>query len=629
MTTVYNLRGEALELGEQLGAPGGEGTTFRLIHDPSLCAKIYHSTAAAERLTEVRRKLDVMVAAPPADPTLKQYKVHAFAWPRQLLFSDQTRQNLCGFTMPALDLKQCAPASAYIDFTGRRTSWTGTWEHLLTAARNLASAVEAVHRRQHVIGDLNDRNIFISSQGLVSLIDCDSFQITDSTTGEVFRCNVAMDEYQPPEYANAGASPATDYFALAVLLFRLLMQGTHPYAARGQAVEEAGSSREKIQLGKFPYQNTEADIEPPPHALPFEILPNALRQLFLRCFREGNRNPLARPSASEWKQTIDRELKRLCRCKEHSGHLYTKDLKHCPWCEEIAQGKDDPFPEGQIPIATKSRWWRPGHRLAPPDGQEELPPQLKIDSIQAHFLNVPPGQLLRGTIQISNVGGGVLDGKMAASVPWISLSTTILDRSRHRQEIAFHVSTVNWACGMQDRGTITITSNGGTEEIPIQVSIESPEPVRRRLQRLIILPASSFFALLSIVMAAAFRSNRGVVFAVGLCLAAVLLFGTRSLIRRQKEQALASAIISLVLATSLYGLIHHPWNEPPVVLIAMLAATGMFFALYSALMLLESNLLLFAAKRYRWQMGLTICCVAALLAGMALTPLLFLMQTSR
>lgn len=629
MTTIYDSRGEALELGEQLGSPGGEGTTFSLLRDPSLCAKIYHSTAAAEKLAEVRRKLERMIASPPADPTLKQYKVHSFAWPQQLLFSDQARQNLCGFTMPALDLKQSVPASAYIDFTGRRTSWTGTWEHLLAAARNLASVVEAMHRKQHIIGDINDRNIFISSQGLVSLIDCDSFQIADATTGEIFRCNVAMDEYQPPEYTKTGASIATDRFALAVLLFRLLMQGTHPYAACGPAVENASSSSDKILLGKFPYQNRDKEIEPPPHALPFAILPNSLRELFLRCFCEGNQDPQARPTATEWKQSIDHELKRLRRCKENSSHLYTKELRHCPWCEQVAQGKDDPFPAGQIPVATRSRWWHSAHLPASSAENGEVPPQLKVDKIQARFLNAQPGQLLPGKIEISNIGGGILEGKIAASSPWIALSTTVLDRGRHRQEIAFQVSTVNWACGMQDRGTITITSNGGTSEIPIQVSIQSSEPIRKKLQTRVILPSSALFALLSIVLAAAFRPSQGVLFAFGLSLAAVLLFGTRSLIVRHKQRVLSSAIASPLIAAGLYGLSRHPWSEPPTMLIAVLAGTGMFFALYAALMLLESRLLILTAKRHRRQIWLLVCGAAIMLAGFAFLPLLLLMQSSR
>lgn len=620
MTTVYTWKGEALELGEQLGSPGGEGTTFRLIRDSSLCAKIYHAQTNPEKRNELRRKLEVMISAPPADPTLKQYKVHSFAWPQQLLFSDQMRQSFCGFVMPVLDLKRCVPASAYIDFTGRRASWTGSWEHLLASARNFASVVEALHRKQHVIGDINDKNIFIGNRGFVSLIDCDSFQIRNPSTGEIFRCNVGVDEYQPPEYTSTGATIETDLFAMAILIFRLLMQGTHPYAARGSAVEHASSSRDKILIGKFPYQTAEKNIEPPPHALPFEVLPHFLRQLFLRCFREGNRDPHARPSAAEWKEVLDEERKNLRRCKKQNLHVYTKELKQCPWCRQIGQGKDDPFPEAQIPVANESRWWQPLRHAAPQSGGTNTPPQLKVDRVQTRFHNVPPGQLLQGNIQISNVGGGVLEGKLTTSAPWIALSTKALDPSRHRQEIGFRVSTVNWVCGMQDQATITITTNGGTEQIPIQVSIENPAPVRKRLQTHVILPSTLFFTLCSILVAAALTPRTGFLFSLGICLLALLLSGVRGLIRKHALQSVICLLLALYLATFLYSELQHQSIENPAALSAIFSAVGMFFALYSALMLLEKKLLTFTARRYRWQTALIIFVTALTLAGAALLP---------
>ena len=60
---------------------------------------------------------------------------------------------------------------------------------LIHAAANLARAFSAVHDHGHVIGDVNQSNIRVASEtAMVSLIDCDSFQI--SANGKVFPCEV-------------------------------------------------------------------------------------------------------------------------------------------------------------------------------------------------------------------------------------------------------------------------------------------------------------------------------------------------------------------------------------------------------------------------------------------------------
>src|SRR5205823_523526 len=69
--------------------------------------------------------------------------------------------------------------------------------YLLHTTRNLCAAVHAIHERGYVIGDLNESNILVNNQALITVVDTDSFQVPG--LGGTFRCPVGKPEYTPPE----------------------------------------------------------------------------------------------------------------------------------------------------------------------------------------------------------------------------------------------------------------------------------------------------------------------------------------------------------------------------------------------------------------------------------------------
>jgi hypothetical protein len=114
----------------------------------------------------------------------------------------------------------------------------------------------------------------------------------------VYRSLVGKPEYTPPDlqgysFADVDRQPEHDAFALAVLIFRLLMEGFHPfdgvYRGRGEPPELGA----RIRNGYFPYARGRTGIEPSPLAPPFEMLHPDLQALFVRCFEEGHRNRIA------------------------------------------------------------------------------------------------------------------------------------------------------------------------------------------------------------------------------------------------------------------------------------------------------------------------------------------------
>ena len=357
---AYDAMGRAYHL-SPTGKEGGEGRIYTIDGRAKLCAKLFHE----QRLTEeLHKKITVMVANPPDDPM--QPRHFSIAWPQNVLYADSAKSQFIGYTMPYLE-QSFQEAHLYYDKSDRTRSFAGTftWEHLLCAAWNLSSAVAALHDKGHCIGDLREKNILVAPDSLITLIDCDSFQVLDNNTGTVFHSRVGNPEYLPRELQNASFSDQdhdryyADLFALSVLVFRFLMQGFHPYQSRGSAVVDAASTADKIQLGLYPYVHGALDeyagrLNPPAYAPPYDAIPKSVRDLFKRCFFEGHQNPRKRPSAREWYEALGRESAHCQRCSVNEDHIYSDELDTCPWCAFVAEGMEDPFSEAKPPPAAPS-----------------------------------------------------------------------------------------------------------------------------------------------------------------------------------------------------------------------------------------------------------------------------------
>jgi WD40 repeat protein/serine/threonine protein kinase len=323
---------------------GGEGAIYEVPHYPNLVAKVYH---AQRRTPERIAKLQIMVAHPPVNPT-EHLNHPSIAWPTELLRDTATNQ-LVGFVMPRV--RQMLPLSeVYNPRARRRQLPLFNYRYLVRTARNLCAAVQAVHQAGYVIGDLNESNVLVSDQALVTLVDADSFQVRDPETGVVYRSLVGKPEYTPPElqgcsFADVDRQPEHDAFALAVLIFRLLMEGFHPfdgvYRGRGEPPELGA----RIRNGYFPYARGRTGIEPSPLAPPFEMLHPDLQALFVRCFEEGHRNRSVRPRVEDWLEALEGAEDALQQCGQNEQHYYWVHWSGCPWCaRQQALGGRDPFP---------------------------------------------------------------------------------------------------------------------------------------------------------------------------------------------------------------------------------------------------------------------------------------------
>jgi DNA-binding helix-hairpin-helix protein with protein kinase domain len=340
---LSNQKVSQINLTVSLGR-GGEACIYTVPTDTNLVAKIYHKPTP-----EQGRKLEVMLASPPEDPTASLGHI-SIAWPTEVLRGTDKNHEIVGFLMPRI--RGMRPV---IDFYNPRTRRQHcplfNYQYLLRTARNLAATFAALHASGYCVGDVNESNILVSDRALVTLVDTDSFQVHDSENGIVYRCQVGKPEFTPPELQNKTFAlcdrvVAHDLFGLGVLIFQMLMEGMHPFSGIYQGLGEPPPYEARIASGHFTYsQSKSVPYIPTPIAPPWKIIPPNLQQLFLRCLEDGHDNPLLRPSAQTWVLALAEAENALISCTVNPQHRYSNHLDKCPWCERTVQlGGRDPFP---------------------------------------------------------------------------------------------------------------------------------------------------------------------------------------------------------------------------------------------------------------------------------------------
>jgi DNA-binding helix-hairpin-helix protein with protein kinase domain len=343
----------------EIGA-GGEAVVYGVPGDATLVAKLYH-----ERGIERARKLGVMLAHPPAMP-----EGTATAWPADLLLDGAGE--FAGFVMPRAEGPRLF--EFYNPISRRETAGGFHAGRLHRAGRNLAAAFAALHAAGYVVGDVNESNLLVSPiDAGVTLVDADSLQVRDPQSGIVFRSRVGKPEFTPPElqgmsFDEVDRTETHDRFGLAVLLFLLLMEGTHPFATRTRGDGEALPVEERIRRGLFAHAGL-AECSPPRLSPRFDALHPELQALFVRAFVAGHADPAARPSPAEWRDTLASAETALATCATNPLHRHAAHLAACPWCERMALlGGRDPFPAPGTAVVRGPRARAPRPRLvaAPP-----------------------------------------------------------------------------------------------------------------------------------------------------------------------------------------------------------------------------------------------------------------------
>lgn len=329
-TAFIDDQGKQVSLGAELGR-GGEAVVFSVEGQPELVAKIYHQPPG----TEKAEKISQMVK-------LQSERLRALsAWPVGTLFIAGKR-SVAGFLMKNVSRFKdihllYSPKSRAREFPPK-----ANWRFLIHTASNVARAFSVIHDHGHVIGDVNQSNVRVSPEtAIVSLVDCDSFQI--SANGKVYPCEVGVPLYTPPElqdteFREVVRTPNHDNFGLAVLIFHLLFMGRHPFAGkflgRGEMPIEKAIAEQRFA---FATDVQRTQMLPPPACITLAHLPQDIGDLFTRAFGPDGAHS-TRPDGRKWIAELDTLARQLIVCSNNKVHLYFNGLSSCPWCAIESSG---------------------------------------------------------------------------------------------------------------------------------------------------------------------------------------------------------------------------------------------------------------------------------------------------
>jgi len=198
-------------------ATGGEGSVFAT-DKKGIVAKIYKR----ERITRNRfEKLKLMIS--------KDIDCEGICFPISLICNSQNE--FVGFTMSEAKgktLQTCVfmPMLLQKEFP----NWTK--KDTVQLSITILEKIKYLHDRNVILGDINPQNILVVSPKEVYFVDTDSYQV------EGFPCPVGTLTFTAPEcqrkdYATFLRTKGNENFAIATLLFMVMLPGKAPYAMQG------------------------------------------------------------------------------------------------------------------------------------------------------------------------------------------------------------------------------------------------------------------------------------------------------------------------------------------------------------------------------------------------------------
>lgn len=290
------------------------------------------------------RKIKIMI------DSSKGKNTQCLAWPQEMLYDENGR--FAGYTKHHLIGKTLSEA-----FNDHYLSW----EDRVALARNLSLAVKNIKDMGHIFGQFNCHSFtpidlvrspkeyfyIIYNKNKLIVSNCRTLQIYDTDRRIIGSGGLTSDDYySSPENIDHILNTPTeeiyshpfictkesDYFSLAIIIFKLLSYGTHPFMKGRTWDYEIG-----ILFGKcifFP-ETCEGYKVGKPKTFQLnidEVFPPEICELFKRTFVYGHKVPKLRATADEWYSALSDLLQNLKQCEHNQMHYYHRSLQECPWC---------------------------------------------------------------------------------------------------------------------------------------------------------------------------------------------------------------------------------------------------------------------------------------------------------
>lgn len=274
---------------------GGEGTIFTT-NIPGIVAKIYFPNKVTKEKFE---KLKLMMS--------KGLKFDGICFPIDMLYNGV--KEFVGFLMPQAKgkvLQHCVFIPRLLQKTFPNWNKIDTVQLSVT----ILQKINFLHDHNVILGDINPSNILVVSPQEVYFVDTDSYQI------EGFPCPVGTINYTAPEiqrkhFSTFLRSKETDYFAVATLLFMIMLPGKPPYSIQG-----GDSQVDNIINGKFAYPSGTRSSGKVPEGMwryCWSHLPRSLKDDFYETFHKNGEHYSAgtRFPTAHWLNKFNRYLGNL------------------------------------------------------------------------------------------------------------------------------------------------------------------------------------------------------------------------------------------------------------------------------------------------------------------------------
>lgn len=334
------MQGEVNEFGDfsklylfEKKAQGGAGEIWTLKGHSNYVAKIYHETVD---LDDYENKIEAMLASRP------DFETHAIdsnlypecTWP---VSSITEKGRFKGYIMPKIDFSASKSLERFLHKKSRAVDGLSNFAgHRFNIAYNLALNVKKIHARDHLIVDLKPKNILVHRNDLyVSILDTDGFKIS-SHNGHIYPAQQFTPNYIATEYIKKkpqDVSVQQDLFALAVIIFRLINNGLHPFQASMK--RSSKTIQQMVEKSYYAYGSDGPGKLIPSKFSEHAYWPEELTLAFDQAFKSRHR-----PSAQDWQDLLEKftspSFGIVSRCNKHEDHLqYNGACAQCLLFEEL------------------------------------------------------------------------------------------------------------------------------------------------------------------------------------------------------------------------------------------------------------------------------------------------------
>lgn len=330
---VYT-KNASLKLVSTVSETGGEGMVYKT--DRGDICKIYHPN----KLTLNRKdKIELMIK--------NRIDYPGVCWPTEAVYNSS--KEFVGYIMPeakGTELEKLIKVKPILQKTF--PNWTK--KEMVQLCITILEKFVYLHHHNIILGDINARNILVVSEKEVYFVDVDSYQVGK------YPCEVGWPHFTAPELIGKDMSKfmrtmGNENFAIATLLFMIMIPGKPPYAQMGSGTPEADIKRMVFAYPKG--AEKKGVVAPGQWRFCWSHLSYDLKEAFYNTFQGGEayNQEEDRLSSKDWLDRMKKYqfvLDMLIENDEQSGWIFPNDYKkhksvtyaNCKICNSSVKEED-------------------------------------------------------------------------------------------------------------------------------------------------------------------------------------------------------------------------------------------------------------------------------------------------